>query len=241
MRLGVLLLLVAGCTSSNYPIGPGGGGIDGNGVGGGDGSVSGDIGGIVQQVCLVTDLRTPRTNCASTGVMGVTVTLGSETTMTTTPEGRFSLTPSQESGLVWHVSGPGLVPSVVSFVPNEYVLPVISTTTSEAMNAASLVTIESGHGSVFAQVHGATTDTPVSDVSIPATTPAAPEILFDGNNSVTWPGSGVTAAKAAVWVPDVAQGSISITFKPAGSATKKTVQDIPVEDGKNTYLLVRVQ
>src|SRR3954471_10398692 len=109
-----LVLLLAACNSGggdDYAISPGGGGV--NPTGGiiplidastGDGDAQTTQG----RVCIISDLRTPTSGCKDTGGVGLTVTVGTVTAMTTTNDGQFQIGHPTGDFLTWHVKGTNL-------------------------------------------------------------------------------------------------------------------------------------
>jgi hypothetical protein len=247
MRSGLILVLLAlvACTSKDdYPIGPGGGGGGGGGGNGGADAPTGDgTSGVLERVCLIgVDLRTPTTLglCDASHASGFTVALGNETA-TTAADGTFVLTPDQESAPIWRVSDTAqtLRPSLIPFVPGEYILPTISTTNYQSLSLTDNQTaVVPGAGSIFVQIYSKTNTRP-SGITV-ATNPPATAVLYDGANAMTWSTTGPTSTNAAAWLPNLPPGSYDITLHPATTGVNGTVSAVRVEADSNTYVIARM-
>src|SRR5690349_12972878 len=108
----LLVLALVGCqgASEQYPVDPGGPNPGGMGMMVDAASIDApdpDAGNLLMgRVCLVTDVR--GLNCAGSGANGITVTLGTNSALTTA-NGSFSIVTPTGSNLVWRATGANVV------------------------------------------------------------------------------------------------------------------------------------
>lgn len=250
--LWTVVLLVAACGKSdttNLPPPPGGT-TDGGGFalpdartsGSGDAASSGGYdggGSITGRVCLATDPRAltdlvSPTACASSGAGGLTVYLGANQTMTSA-DGTFTIAaPGATSGLVWHVEGPGIVPSAMLFT--DYEIPALTTATLTALETANNVTLGPGEGSIFAQIihNGA------GDPGVVAACSPAPDYdsFYDGASATQW-AQGTTGSYGALWCAGLDAGDGTATVKATDGSTPPvtlTSAAQPIEAGGITFV-----
>ncbi len=240
MRIASLLIALAACQGSGEqrPINPGGG--DDQVTTGTDGGTTtdgptGDGTGIAGRVCLVSDLRNLST-CAATGADGLTVTLGSETA-TTSADGSFTIGTPGGSSLVWHVSGTGIVPSVMAYsaTPLASAVPAVPAVLYESFTLSNGVLINAGEGSVIGRVVHATNAISNATASIsPAATYAA---FYDGNSASTW-NQNSTGTRGVFWIPGAAGGNASVTVDTA--AGDSVAASLAVDGDSITFVVVEV-
>lgn len=257
MKLAVLLVLAA-CGASgggdDYPTGGGGGVgpiIMGGGGGGGDagGSDTGGDGGVPQikgRVCLLTDLRKAGdvTACAASGAFGLVVTFGSANTLTTSPDGSFSIDARMESNLVWRASSGTTDRIVASVFPtgNGATIPAVTLTTYTELLSTNNSVLQDQQGSVFVLVKTGATRTP----KVTATTTALTdnEVRYDGLDPQVWNTSS-TSTNGMIWIPGV-QLAVTpptlarISLLLNGVVTNQTV-DAPVENQAITFVVKNLQ
>jgi len=236
MRIAALLILLVGCHPSgdDYHVIPGGDDhpvnpmVDAKPADGvvGDGSM------LLGRVCVVTDLRTPfvLTGCAPTGAANITVTLGTETTMTS-DDGSFMLLPPTGTGLVWRTSGTNLVSSVVP-LSTVNVLPMIGDQDYLDLQNSNSVIVNSGEGSVFVYVRQA--GMPLAGATTVVKPPAIASggTMGDTGDSDTWV-LGATGTLGVAWTAGLTAGSPTLGITPpAGTEVLLTV---PVGDGAITF------
>jgi hypothetical protein len=233
MRIAALLVSLVGCHTS--------GGDDYHVISGGDDHpinpmvdakpadgvvVDGSM--LVGRVCVVTDVRTPTVGCATTGAANITVTLGTETTMTA-DDGSFMLMPPSGAGLVWHTSGTNLVSSVIPLTTSNF-LPMVSVQTYLDLENGNSVIVNSGQGSVFLYVRQ--TALPLADATTEVSPPGSFLTLGDRANATNWV-QGATGALGVSWTPGIDVGPATLTVTPpVGTAA---MIDVPVEDGAITF------
>lgn len=250
--LWTVVLLLAACGKSdntNLPPPPGGT-TDGGGFalpdartgGSGDGGSPGgfDGGGAIKgRVCLASDPRAltevvSPTACASTGAGGLTVYLGGSNA-TTADDGTFTIAaPGATSGLVWHVEGPGIVPSTMLF--SDYEIPALSTATMSALEAANGVTLVPGEGSIFAQILRDGAGDP--DVTVTCTPTPDYGTFSDGATATQW-AHAATGAFGTAWCPGLDVGDGTATVKASDTSTPPvvlTTSPQPIEAGGITFV-----
>jgi hypothetical protein len=233
MRIAALLVLLAGCPAT--------GGDDYHVISGGDdhpinpmvdakpsdGVVS-DGSMLIGRVCVVTDLRMPNAGCATTGAANITVTLGTETTMTA-DDGSFMLLSPSGAGLVWHTSGTNLVSSVIPLTTSN-VLPMVSVQTYLDLQNGNSVIVNSGEGSVFLYVRQ--TGLPLAGATTTVTPTASFLTLGDRANATNWV-QGATGALGVSWTPGIIAGSATLRVTPPVGTV--AMIDVPIEDGAITF------
>ena len=232
MRIAAILIALVGCQPSgddyhvitggdDHPINPM---VDAKPADGvvGDGSM------LIGRVCVVTDVRTPTVGCATTGAANITVTLGTETTMTA-DDGSFMLLPPSGAGLVWRTNGTDRVRSVIPLSTSN-VLPMVSVQTYLDLQNGNSVIVNSGEGSVFLYVRQA--GLPLAA----ATTAVSPTASFltmgDRANATNWV-QGATGALGVSWTPGIVAGTATLMVTPTvGTAA---MIGVPIEDGAITF------
>lgn len=191
------------------------------------------------RVCLAADPRmltmlVSPTACASTGADGLTVTLGDQTA-TTAADGTFTIQmPSGAGSLVFHVTGPNIVPS--HMILSDYEIPALTTATFEALEAANGVTLLPGEGSIFAQIirNGAG----YTGVVAGSTPTSNYDAFYDGASATAWTQTG-TGNYGAVWLPGLDVGDSAATVKATDSeATPVSITTAaqPIYNGGITFI-----
>lgn len=256
MKLAVLLVLAA-CSSGggdDYPVGPGGSvGPIGSGPGPGDGSVTdaGGDGGVPQikgRVCLLTDLTRVGdvTACATSGALGLTVLFGSANTLTTAPDGSFSIDARMESNLVWRANSGDTQRIFPSVFPtgNGAIIPAVAFDTyNELLSNNNVVLPADDQGSVFVQVKsGAARTAKVTATITGALTEN--EVRYDGADKLVW-NTTSTGAAGMVWIPGVQLAVTPPTVARValflnGVPTNQTV-DAPIENQAITFVVKNLQ
>lgn len=251
MRLWTCVLLVAGCSSSNAPNLPVGGG--GGGDAGPDSSFNaidarGDAAGstidasnvLHGRVCLAADPRklveaVDPAACASTGADGLTVQL-KDRMATTNADGTFTIgAPAQTAGLLWKVSGANIVTSYM--VIGDFEIPALTIATYTALRTSNNVASSPGEAAIMV-------------VSIQngrglsgATATSSPGVgdngaMYDGSSATgVWPRTA-TGAFGATWIPniDVGNTTTSVSVTTAGTAPiTVTSAPQPLFDGAITF------
>jgi hypothetical protein len=254
MKLAVLLVLAA-CSSGgdDYPVGPGGSvGPIGSGPSPGDGGVgdAGD-GGVPQikgRVCLLTDLTRVGdvAACSPSGAMGLTVLFGSASTLTTAPDGSFSIDARMESNLVWRANSgttDRIFPSVFP-TGNGAIIPAVAFTTyHELLSTNNVVVPAEQQGSIFVQVKSGAARTPKVTATITGAL-TDNEVHYDGMDPQVW-NTTSTGKQGVVWIPGVQLAVTPPTVARVslflnGVATNQTV-DAPVEDQAITFVVKNLQ
>ena len=234
-----IVTVIAGCQAKDgakYMIGGGGGGGGGGGMGGVDAFVphdgaNGDV--VIGQVCLVSDTRQPNL-CAASGVGGYTVTLDGKTALTE-PDGSFLIDSPTSSNITWSVTGNDLVTSLMSYSAVRRI-PVMKQATYLDLANSNSVIATSTFGDLFIHVtHAGTSEASVAATTTPIATYAT---LFDGGTATTWTQVG-TGAYGMVWVPGLAQGSVTATLTPQGG-TATVVPNIPIGDQTLTWVTLQL-
>jgi hypothetical protein len=130
--IGTALALVA-CgggsgSDDDYPVRPGGGGTGGQ-TGGADARMIDGGGGedVNGRVCVISDLRRWTSGCATDGVAGLTVAIGSASA-TTTDDGSFTITPPTEVVALVQISGAGVARSFNPYDPTLAELALVAPT-----------------------------------------------------------------------------------------------------------------
>lgn len=231
-------LVLMACQSSgsddSFPIVPGGDdtvitpapdGPPADGSGDGSGTLTG-------RVCIVADLRN-LTSCTTGDASGITVTLGTSTAITAI-DGTFSIPPTSGSNLVWTVSAVGFVPSVVP-LGIVHLLPVVTVDRYNEMLLDNGVVLGAGQGSLFTRV--VRNDAPAVGVTATVDPPSQYGPLYDSANAIVWD-LDATGATAVIWIPDVLQGSTTLTLMPP-AATPLPVS-VLVAEGAITFATVGI-
>lgn len=238
-RLAALLLVCAACGGDDielYPVSPGGGGPS-SGAGFGADANEGDGDGGVQitgRVCVITDARTPTTNCKDTGADGLTVTLGTSTAMTMA-NGDFTIRVISGANNVWRVSGTTIAPSAMTFTSSN-TIPALTAQAFSDMAAANNAAVASS-GSIIAQLRS--NNAPL--VNATATTSPAPSVIvrYDGADSVNWDQNG-TGALGVVWVPGITPTATASLTVTNAAQVSTTFMNIPVFTDTVTWLTANV-
>jgi hypothetical protein len=229
----------------NTPIAPGGvGGISG-GTGGSTGSTGGtgsstDGGGATNRVCVVTDLRTPTSNCDTQNLAGMTVTIGNQTAVTAA-DGTFTMTIPSEPNLVATVTGGPAGDMVNSLVPlgatsAPVVLPAVRPSTLTTIADSNAVTLDPAAGQLFLNAVAAN-GTGISDIEA-AASQSTDQLLFEGTD-VLWNGQS-TGIHGAVWLANAIAGDVSMTLSKTGS-NPLTVSGLPIQPGAVTFVTTQFQ
>lgn len=238
-----VLLLAAACQASDvddYPIRPGGGGPGGERPGGGSGGDAGvDDGGdgdggtrLTGRVCLLLDLRNPTICDDRQDALGLRVSLGTRTTVTTDKLGSFSISAPQGAGFTWHVDGNVLDRIVRTAMPfgTDNTIPAISTQRYQDLLSANSATVGPLQGSIVARVVSGV-------VAVPRVTAALTGqdllVLYDGSSLLDWnTGTVGTGDGGVVWIPGVelpvSTTPLTITLSPQGAVsvtTQATVEE----------------
>ncbi len=239
MRAALIVILLAACQAKDGPdftVGGGGGGGGGGGHGGADAFVplDGSLGDVVTgRVCLVSDARQPNL-CAMTGVGGYTVTLDGHTA-STQPDGSFLIDSPTSSNLMWSVTGTDIMSSLMGYSA-VHRIPVMKQTDYFDLASSNGVLAAPGLGDVF--IHVTRAGTSAASVAATTTPVASYATLFDGSNPTTWTQVG-TGTFGMVWVPGLAQGSVTATLTPhAGTAT--VLANIPIGDQALTWVSLQL-
>ena len=247
MKSFVLLVVLASCMSSaddNTPIQPGGvggiGGVSGGTTGGGAGSSSDGGGGVTSRVCVVTDLRTPTSNCDTQNLAGMTVTIGSQSAFTAA-DGTFALTIPNEPNLVAAVTGGPSGATVSSLVPMSatsapVVLPAVRPATLSTLADNNAVTLDPAAGQLFLNAVNAN-GTGIAEIEAAASQSTA-QLLFEGTD-VIWNGQS-TGIHGAVWLTNAIAGDVSMTLSKTGS-NPLTVSGLPIQPGAVTFVATQFQ
>lgn len=222
----------AACTNddvpSDLPVNPQGG--IGTQTGGGGGTAQLVIG----RVCLITADPRALGTCATTGAGGLTVSLAGITT-TTSASGAFTMqAPTATNGLVFNVSGTGVVPAAQAFSPTN-TIPALSQDLFNQILAANSVQVPAGSGSIFASVIDRSGQ-PVANVTAMSTPASTSPPLFDGTTPTTF-GTSQTGQRGIVFFPGLTTlGPVSLTFTDVTSGRETTVDGVQVFDGGITFV-----
>lgn len=192
-----------------------------------DGSVlAGDAQSRMGRVCLTSDPR--KLNCETSSAGGLTVKLGSVSTLTAA-DGSFTLVGG--TGEVWEVSGTSIVTSHMPI--GDYEIPAIPKTVYQQMITDNLqgLTLNPGEGSVmvFVLSNGFGVTGAVAD-SAPS---ASWEPFYDQASSPTDFVQTATGADGMVWITglDVGDAAVDITY----NAETVNISGLPVFDGHITF------
>ncbi|MDQ3298812.1 MAG: hypothetical protein M3619_19710, partial [Myxococcota bacterium] len=233
-RACLAMLLLAGCSSTldsdDYPVDPGGGGgggrprdagVDGSGDAG-DASTT-----IAGRVCAVVDLRN-LTSCATTGVGGLTVTLGNRTA-STADNGDFTITMPTGTNLTWRVTGNNFVTSVMELggAPS---IPTIDTVTYTELQTANGVIPQAAQGAIVARIVKA--NLPVTGTVAMASPTPQYATRYDGSSAAVWDEDATSTAGTA-WFNGVPVGASMITVSAPNEPT--IVKSIVVADQSISY------
>jgi hypothetical protein len=258
MKRAALALVLAACSSSSkdfpvLPEGSGPGGTSGTGTGPGgtvrdagvDGVVSDAGVSITGRVCLIQDLRTPISKCATTGADKLTVALGTAHaldagttavvgTATTAADGSFTMVAPLGPGLVWHVTGVALTTSVMDFGTENTIPAMLSELYGNLLKTnLGRLTLDD-HGAVALRVVRGVA--PVAGIAATVAPTADSDTFYDSANSATdWnqPPS-LTQTGGMVWIPDAQLGPATITLTATGGTTHPVTTT--VEDQAITFV-----
>jgi hypothetical protein len=234
----VLAMLVAGCVNddTDFPVTTQGGPAP-NGSGGGTSTVTG-------HVCVVSDPRF-LTQCVTTNLDGMTVTLTTPTTngvvtttSTTTADGTFVInTPAVTAPTgptIFTITGPTIIASSQPLTPTVNI-PVITTDLFNQIAAANgiALTETTGTGSIIATVTRG--GLPVSGVQVAATPTSAFGPFFDGTSPTGFTLNG-TGVQGVSLLSGFHSGPVNLTFNDPGFATETTVGGVQVIDGGITFV-----
>ena len=237
-----LLLIAAACGASDdteYPIEPGHGGTGGSFQPIADPLADASTT-ITGRVCVLADPRMP-TTCAATGADGLTVKVGTLMTMTTTPDGKFSIMRPTGTGLMWTVSGTGIRASAIAYHAVDVEIPAVQVTVYEAMVANIAETDDPASTLIGALlVQFTRNNTPVSGaITIVSPTPDS-ELYYDGSAPDTWrmdTGSGeATGAAGMVWAPRIQATTMGRIFID----DVREASDLTVVAGHLTFVFAKI-
>jgi hypothetical protein len=223
-------LTACGDESSMFPIMPGGGGNGGMTIL--DARIANDSSTTVSaEVCLAADARNPAL-CSSTGVGGLTVTLGSATA-TTAVDGTFSIERPTDANAVWVVSGTGIVPSTMAYAEGTKI-PAITTTLYSDMVVAMQATISSETAAIIARLG---TTSAVTGAVVTATPSPDSLVYYDGPSSTEWE-LDATGPFGVVWISSIAPGTGALDIDTGG--TPASVANIPLVAGAISYVFAEI-
>ncbi len=220
------LIAAAGCTG-------GGGGDDGDypilPASGGDPGSHDPVPGARGRVCLATDLRDFGT-CAVAGAGGLVVSGGGASAITE-DDGSFDLRPLGEIDELM-VSGPGVFPTFNPFDPSG--LPVVRAIDADVYArelATTGVLLPDDTGSILGRV--VSSAGPASGVGV-TSVPVAPfGPFYDGAGAFT---TDRTGARGVFFVPGLAPGAASLTFRDLATTGETLVNGVMVRNGGITIL-----
>ncbi|MGE0869158.1 MAG: hypothetical protein AB7P03_11355 [Kofleriaceae bacterium] len=225
-----LLLALAACSNAgdDYIIDHGGGGGHvGSNDDANDGGIDSMVEGITGRVCLVTDLRT-LSPCAMTGVGGLTVQVGTKTTLTA-DDGSFTIATPSGSNLVWRITGDNLTPSVMPFSAATTIPAIDADVYADLLLANGLI-LNGDQGSIMVRT---TMDNAAVAGAIATVDPvAAYAPHYDSNVATSWD-QDETGTYGVTWVVGAEPGTTTITVTPElGTAG---MIELPVETGGITF------
>jgi hypothetical protein len=229
-RLACVLLLLASCSDlpEDYPVGPGGYGPGGNNRRDAAPDDSGDGGAMIAgRVCVVDDQRDLET-CAVADAGGLTVSLGNRTAITG-DDGRFTIATPGGSNLVWRVTGPLHITTVMPFGAVSKIPAVTVATYNEVMSASGVL-LSAGQGSLVARVVQGGQPV-VGAIAVPDQD-LIYDPYYDGNSATDWD-QDATGPFGLVWIPGVPVGTVTVEVTRAGGGTVE--QDFLVEDQAITF------
>lgn len=194
----------------------------------GDGATS-----ITGRVCIVFDPRN-LTSCSTGDASGITVTLGSSTTMTAL-DGSFTIAIPTGSNLVWTATAADLVPTVMP-LGTVHLVPIMTLTRYSEMLLDHGVVLQAGDGSVFARVISG--NAPIAGAVATVNPPSIYGPLYDGVSSIVWD-QDATGAGGVVWIPDALQGTALLSVT-APAVPMAEVVSLPVTEGAITFATVAI-
>lgn len=235
MRL-LLLVLVAGCHTSemDYPVGGGGGGGNG-GTFRDDAAIDGSGSGsaFVATACVLTDVR-DLTSCRTTGSAGLTVTLGTATAITA-DDGSFTIAAPAIAGVLWDVTDvtrSTVVQSVTAFTGQTRIPVMDAVAFTELRNINGVLPV-AGTGSVMIRVTRG--GVPVTGEQVVVSPTNDIDTFYDpAIAGDAWTTTG-TGAFGTAYLPNVTPGTASLTLS-AGGTMQGTLSGIPITDGGVTFV-----
>lgn len=182
---------------------------------------------IVGRVCLVDDLRA-LTSCATSGAGGLLVSLGNAVA-TTNVDGAFTLFAPTETSLIWRVTGPDLMTSVMPRGADAQIPAITATRYAELATSNGVILLEQ-EGAVVLQVlqQGA----PLAGVTVAATPTPAYAPFYDGVSPDLWE-QGATGPAGVSWLAGVGLGTVGVAVTPPQRAA--SFIELPVEDTAITF------
>jgi hypothetical protein len=239
-RLLLLLLSIAGCDfvqdkdrRGTLPGGPGGTNDPGDDrIDAGDDTGDGGQA-IVGRVCLTDDLRTPSSNCSTTGAADLIVTLGTRTAVTN-PDGTFAIEVPAGSSLTWRVVGTDTITTVMPFSA-DFIIPVISIDDYADLLTSNGAILAAQQGSAVVRVAQANVLVPGALVTTDP--PATFATRYDGASATVWDTDG-TGVFGAAWVAGLPVGATALTATPPGGGAQSVVA--VVEDQAITFVTIEI-
>jgi hypothetical protein len=234
----VLAMLVAGCVNddTDFPVTTQGGPAP-NGSAAGTSTVTG-------HVCVVSDPRF-LTQCVTTNVDGMTVTLTTPTTngvatttTTTSADGTFVINAPVATAAtgptVFTITGPNVVASSQPLTTTVNI-PVITRNLFDQIAAANgiALTDTTGTGSIIATVTRG--GIPVSGVQVAATPTSAFGPFFDGTSPTGFTLNG-TGVQGVSLLSGFHSGPVNLTFTDPAFASETTVGGVQVINGGITFV-----
>ena len=193
---------------------------------------------IAGRVCLVTDLRTPTSQCDATKAGGLKVTVGTAGspgagTATTAADGSFTIAAPLGAGFTWHVTGANLTTSVMLFGTDHTIPAMLSEVYLNLLQSVGLSLVDEAHGSLVVRaVRGVAPATGITATLSPL---ADSETQYDSPNGATDWNTTATQDHGIVWVPDVQlPGPVAVTLGPMGGTTVKVTA--PIESQAITFV-----
>lgn len=240
--IAMLLIVCAACRGDDielYPnVNPGGGGLSGGfGTGTDASSGDGDSGvPISGKVCLITDARSPTTNCAASGAGDLTVTLGTRMA-TTMADGSFTIFVNTGSSNVWRVTGTGIVASAMTFGGGNNIPALTTQVYTDMISANPTAAVPAGSGSIIAKL----SNSGGALVGATATTapPTAGAVLYDGADNVNWSTTS-TGTLGVVWAPGITPGTTTSMTVTTALQVQQQLTGIPVFADTITYVFANV-
>jgi hypothetical protein len=238
MRAVFAVALLAGCQNLHdpNPITPGGPAGPGSNTTEidarediGDGGT--ELGG---RVCLVTDLRSPSSGCATSGADNITVTLGTKTTLTN-QDGTFTIEAPTGSNLVWHAAREDLITSAVSF-STDFTIPAITIDDYAELLGGNGVLLTPGQGSLIIRVVQAASLLAGATATVNPVSQFAP--FYDGNSASSWD-RDTTDVRGTIWITGASAGATVVAITPSVGATPVS-NTFLVEDSAITFATVEI-
>jgi len=234
----MLLVLVVGCHPSgdDYPVAPGGAGFGGGQPGMADAGSGGGDGGpmLLGRVCLMTDPR-DQTSCATSGVSGLTVTLGTSVA-TTADDGTFAIAQPASSTVIWDITGSTILESIAPFAA-QAVIPAMPIDLYGQLEGDNGVVPQAGQGAVMVRVVSG--GVPLAGAAVTVSPPTVYGTFYDGSTPATWT-MVQTGAFGAAWMPGITTGAAAITVTPPQGGTPVTISNIPIGEAALTFLTQEV-